>query len=376
MYKVKNIVGKLGHQESSQSQGKSVLKDPIRSDSEVASLAERSSESPKLLKGESVNSLSAIEVRANVDLHGKEFSNRCPDFEDVRNVPFASTVLGKGFMAFPSENSYTKFRQNKRRLDCLNDTQAVGFPFLHAVSLNLFKSLIHGKAPVMKIHRFALVDTSRDEDWAVNYKEDEHCQLLASNGDLRVYKLTFCEIFQHIESKTSHVEYRLVFRIDNRPTRNLFCLKMLGHILHSDCDTRVDDLALRWYGVSGLASSFGASKFDLRVLDDNIPSFLDYLTDKEYSDARKKVPNSRHVAKLPIWATYSDESSTVIPKNRTLKHANFKINEMSHCSESLRDIPWDTLILTSMCMLLHDIESKKEKATSHRYSTLGLALAV
>ncbi|SCV05251.1 LANO_0H03378g1_1 [Lachancea nothofagi CBS 11611] len=370
MDKVKNIMRKSGPAEGHGAQASPVLREPIASDSEAATFTDtvesRSFDEVSSHQG----TASGISTFSGSRQEG--FDNRCPEFKDLRNLPFVSTMLSKGFMAFPTEKSFLEYRRNKRRLDSLNDPHALGFPLLHAVTLSVFKTIINRHSPIMRIQRFTLVDTSQDPDWAVNYKEDDCCKLMASRGPLKVFKLDFCEVFQHIETRTGHVDYRFLYRIDNRPNNNFFNLSMGSHVHRRDCDIKINDLKLRWYGTSGLSSPFGTNKFKLMVLDDVMPSFLDYATDAEYVQAKKKAQPLRPIAQLPVWGSYSDQHASIIPKNRTLRHANVKLRELSECSPGIRDVPWDTLVLASMSMLLHELESKKEKSSPYR--TGGLAI--
>ena len=93
------------------------------------------------------------------------------------------------------------------------------------------------------------------------------------------------------------------------------------------------------------------------MLDDGLPSFLDEVAEGSHSPPTRPVSSARNTQQMPVWGIYSDESATFIPKNRTLKIADFKINELSTCSPGLSDVPWETLVLTSMCMVLHDFEA-------------------
>ena len=85
---------------------------------------------------------------------------------------------------------------------------------------------------------------------------------------------------------------------------------------------------------------------------------------------------------------YTDDKVSVIPKKRTLRVATFYLQETdlfddsssltntvpytsnSEMSSNIIDkVPWDSQVLTCMCMLLHEYESRKEKRHSAWGST-------
>ena len=89
--------------------------------------------------------------------------------------------------------------------------------------------------------------------------------------------------------------------------------------------------------------------------------------------------------KLPVWANYSDETGTILPKKRTVRLANFMIGESENAGNSesdtsangIRSVPWATQVMTCMCMVLHDYESRKDKRTlGTGYSSFNSALGV
>ncbi|CUS22370.1 LAQU0S05e03840g1_1 [Lachancea quebecensis] len=376
MDRVRNLVRRSNGPRTSRETNVSVLRDPVASDSDQATLVEsRRSDEQRSHNDEGPGRQRRNSETSTIgDYRVSGFVNRCPLFQGLRHIVFASTVMGKGFYAFPSIESFQQFRKNKRRLDELHDEQALGFPLFHAIPVNVFRTIIKRSLPMMKIHRYVLVDTSIPGE-AEKYQENETCTLMAQLGTLSVYKLEFCQVFQRIHTNTSFVEYKFTFRIDNQPENNLFSMKMVNHIHRRDTDSRINDLNLRWLGTSGLASPFGSGTFQLAVLDDGIASFLDELPGGSHEQPRRPAQQSRSPWQMPVWATYSDGKSTFIPKKRTLRIADFKIKELTECCQGLQDVPWDTLVLTCMCMVLHDLEARKDRRSMNISAGGELALA-
>lgn len=370
MDRVRNLVRRNGGSRTHERAVAPILHDPI--DSDQATLVESNAEDDRRSQ-ENILGRRNSETSTIGDLRRSGFVNRCPVFQDTRDVLFASTVMGKGFYAFPSKESFQEFRKHKRRLDELRDDQALGFPMLHTVPLNVFRTMLNRNLPIMRIHRFVLVDTSTPGA-ADKYPEDENCTLLARRGSLCVFKVHFCEVFQRIYSDSSCSEYKMTFRLDNRSDNSLFTTKMARHFQRRATDARINDLNLRWTGTSQLTSPFGSGNFKLVVLDDGLPSFLDEVAEGSHSPPTRPVSSARNTQQMPVWGIYSDESATFIPKNRTLKIADFKINELSTCSPGLSDVPWETLVLTSMCMVLHDFEARKDRRSINGIAGVNIAL--
>ncbi|SCW04013.1 LAFE_0H03994g1_1 [Lachancea fermentati] len=295
------------------------------------------------------------------DLRRNGYINRCPNFTWERNMPFVTTVLGKGVFCFPSEESFSRFRANKRRLDVLDNDEGLGIPLLHAISMGMLRSILNKHLPIMKFYRYVL--TKEGEPAPMPLKEGS-CELISRNESRVLYKIELCEVYKRVNSKTGHVTHKFVFRQGDGPN-TIFSAIMANHVFRRDTDARVGDLNLRWHGTTGLASPFGSGNFKLLVLDDGMPSLLDQHTDESYDDARRRAQPLRLVQQLPVWATYSDETATIIPSKRTLRQANFLIGETSEQSLGLNNVPWDTVVLTCMCMTLHDFESRKDKRTAN-----------
>lgn len=316
------------------------------------------------------------------DLHTRGYINRSPNFDSVRNIPLVSVLLTRGFFAFSSDSSYKTFLNNKRKLDQLSllDNGGIGVPLFHAVTSNVIKSLlVPGKSkvePIMKIFRYQIINHNNNsvEDLKLFPNYEIILQNNISNKILIKYE--FCQIFKSVD--------------ENNPLKIIHILKfyngkeikMVNFSDKKDIDTMVDDFPLRWYGFSGFASPFGSNDIKLLVLDDNMPNYMDnntmnsYLSNPYANNASQLISN-RPLRSLPIWGRYSDANVSMLPTKRTVKLANIKIKELSQTTdvasyiESNEDltslsngitmVPENTQILTCMCMLLHEYESRKER---------------
>lgn len=285
------------------------------------------------------------------------FVNRCPSFNAERTMPLASVLLTKGFFCFPSELSFRTFLDNKRRLDALDSINGLGIPLFHAVSGGVVKSIFNRHAPIMRIYRYVLVDSNSE-------KPPQNGELISQDGFTMLFKCLFCSVYQEIVCNYSRVEHKFVFNAIRDSETVPETLIMASHVHSRGSDTRLMGLNLRWYGTTGFASPFGSGSFKLLVLDDGMPSRMDCRTLDEF-ERESRSYHGRTSGRLPTWATYSDQCSTVFPKKRTLRLGEFKIAESSRengvCSSGIFDIPKETLALTCMCLVLHDFESRKDK---------------
>lgn len=284
------------------------------------------------------------------DFQRQGFVNRCPSFCTERTMPLATVLLTKGFFCFPSEQSYERYLENNRTFNKLDHTEGLGIPLFHAVSAGVIKTMFNRHAPIMRIYRYQLVDSETE-------KSPKDGVLIMQDGSWCLYKSLFCTIYQELMYNYSRVEQKLVFSGDYVP-ENL----VLANFVHSrGTDTKLEGLNLRWFGTSGFASPFGATFLKLLVLDDGMPSKVDQRKREEFDEYSRSY-SGRTTGRLPIWATYSNKCSTVIPKKRSLRLAEFKVGETNRdCPLGIIDVPLDTQALACMCMVLHDFESRKDR---------------
>ena len=314
------------------------------------------------------------------DLYTRGFINRYPNFDVVRSIPLVSILLTRGLFAFSSDISYETFLTNKRKLDqpSLLYNGGIGVPLFHALTSNVIKSLfVSGKSkvePVMKIFKYQIIHNTNME----NLKSFPNYEIILQDNitDKILIKFEFCQIFKCIDDNNSLKIIHILKFYNGKE------IKMVNFSDKKDIDTNVEDLPLRWYGFSGFASPFGSNDIKLLVLDDNMPSYMDNITvsnnlNNTGTNNINQVISNRPLRLLPVWGRYSDTNVSMIPTKRTAKLAYFKIKELAQTinvalhpdsnegsnsiSNGITMIPEATQILTCMCMLLHEYESRKER---------------
>ncbi|QHS75751.1 uncharacterized protein SPAR_N01520 [Saccharomyces paradoxus] len=303
------------------------------------------------------------------DLQRQGYVNRAPRFTSERAIPFISVLLQRGFFAFPSEESFQLFLHNKRKLDNIDPKTGLGLPLFHAISLNLVKSLFSDQnTPVMRIYKYVMIDSQCE-------KPPLNSEVISQiNENVSIYKYEFCTILKKMESHnfSSRVEHVFIFHRKNEPDVHI---PMINYNQRKNADTTVHGLNLRWYGTTSLASPFGSNSINLLVLDDTMASYMNQRTIEEFDSYSRSRP-TRPLGYLPVWARYTDDKVSVIPKKRTLRVATFYLQETDSFDDGssltstnysemgsniIDNVPWDSQILTCMCMLLHEYESRKEK---------------
>lgn len=305
------------------------------------------------------------------DLQTRGYVNRCPNFNSIRTIPLVSILLTRGFFAFSSEVSYTAFLSNKRKLDetSLLNNGGIGVPLFHAVVSNVIKSLLGSSKqkaePVMKIFKYQIVDNG------INLSDFPNFEILSQDNDVKLIKFEFCQISKQIDHfNSSKVIHTLTFYSGKE-------VKMVNFSEKRDIDTNVDDLPLRWFGFSGFASPFGSNDIKLLVLDDHMPTFMNENNGSISNTVNGTHISNRSLGAMPIWGRFSDATTSMLPTKRTVKLAEFKIKEVANqgnssspladinTDTSLQDgitqVPESTQILTCMCMMLNEYESRKER---------------
>lgn len=305
------------------------------------------------------------------------FVNRCPNFDNERVVPFVSVLLSRGFYAFASEESYKAYLGNKRKIEKFDVQSELGIPLFHALPSNVVKSMFGSRStPVMRIFKFIVVRTCDANDNEGSTRADvldfapQGSELVSElqGTPYSVYKYQFCTIFKAVDTKTGKVEHKFAFSkltSDVKDTVITENVNMTNYMQSRNADTNYAGLNLRWYGSTGFASPFGSNNIKLLVLDDSMPSYMTQDTLNDYEQARRGE-RLRPLGYLPVWARYSDDKVSVIPKKRTLRVATLDIKEQnrelsSDNPNTAFGLPWDTQVLTCMCMLLHEYESRKDK---------------
>lgn len=297
------------------------------------------------------------------DLQTRGYVNRCPSFNSIRTIPFVSIILTKGFFAFPSQASFSKYLSNKRKLKdpTMFYDGGLGVPLFHGITSNVIKSLLlsSGKQKtesVMKIYKHEIVPKFK----GLNLSQFPSYEIILEDEKYILIKFEFCQIFKEADPLDSlRVIHTLKFYNNDE-------VSMVNYSDKKDIDTNVEDLPLRWFGFSGFASPFGSSDIKLLVLDDNMPTFMNEVNvtnDPQITSSR------RPLKALPVWARYSDTDSSMLPTKRTVRLANLKIKETVMSSENddedssqgIIDVHRSTQILTCMCMMLHEYESRKER---------------
>ncbi|CCH58933.1 hypothetical protein TBLA_0B00900 [Henningerozyma blattae CBS 6284] len=323
------------------------------------------------------------------DLQRVGYINHCPKFNSKRSLPFVSILLNKGFYCFSSEVSLKLYLQKKhhhhantsakKNVNKSNDfdfNNGLDIPLFHGVPINLVKSIFASSKnsnymQIMKIYKYKIinfnldtnVDSLRDNTDEVTPFITEEPTLISKNNDRQLYKFLFCVIYKQTSVDDSNrIIHHVVFN-------NNKSYKLVNYRDRKNSDTSLIDpttdveLNLRWFGTTGFSSPFGSNNIKLLVLDKDMPS---YINTPDINEFKRKYASTSHSMRplgyLPVWARYSDDKATVIPRKRILRLADLDINETIPIQDNgINHVPWETQVLACMAMLLHDYESRKDK---------------
>ncbi|GMM58922.1 hypothetical protein DAKH74_055390 [Maudiozyma humilis] len=290
------------------------------------------------------------------DMQQQGYVNRCPQFCAVRDVCLVSVRLTKGFFAFPSTESYDAYVRNKGKFAAVDPDTPFGVPLLHAVPTNIMKAIFSSKTQtVMKIYRYEIARANVHPSAEVVY----------SCPNFAIVKRLFCSVAMedvlHSADGTalnqdSKIKHTLTFHGDSgTPLSSVSMYNINGR---RDIDTSIDGLPLRWFGFSSFASPFGSNDIKLLVLDDDMPNLLE-------PQVQRSAAPVRPLGYLPVWAKYTDVDDSLLSTKRSVHLASLEVKEEAVASPGIAAVPWNTLVLTCMCMLLHDYESRKERRHIH-----------
>ena len=306
------------------------------------------------------------------DMQRLGYVNRSPQFNSIREIRFVSILLTKGFFAFPSQVSYNTYLQNKRKFDNIDPSTGIGIPLFHAITVNLMKSIFKTpeNEPIMKIYKYELCAvgevTPKGNDVQIVYDGPAYkiikylyCTIFRQDGTIQ--KLTSKDLYDDQNSKIKHT-------LQFKDGKNIEMFNINGR---RDIDTCIDGIPLRWFGFSSFASPFGSNDIKLLVLDDNMPNLMQRKENDSNSHNDNNTSVIRPLGYLPVWCKYIDVGDSLLPTRRTVHLANLDIKETSNGIENkgIINIPQDTQILTCMCMLLHDYESRKERRHNNNVTT-------
>ncbi|SMN19819.1 similar to Saccharomyces cerevisiae YNL165W Putative protein of unknown function [Maudiozyma saulgeensis] len=310
------------------------------------------------------------------DMQRLGYVNRSPQFDSIRNICFVSILLTKGFFAFSSQESYNQYLQNKRKFDNVNPQTGLGVPLFHAIPVNLMKSIFrtNKSEPIMKIFKYELVKLTDDIDAISN---NANAQIILECPTYKIIKHLFCTIYREdsvnqSKRKTNSIKdsqldqeskIKHTLKFNDGSQVNMFNING-----RRDIDALLDGLPLRWFGFSSFASPFGSNDIKLLILDDNMPNLIEDDNSESINPDLSRQTNStnnviRPLGYLPVWAKYSDVGDSLLPTRRTMLLANLEIKEIANGFQNpgVIKIPYNTQVLTCMCMLLHDYESRKER---------------
>ncbi|CAM9013877.1 unnamed protein product [Wickerhamomyces anomalus] len=237
------------------------------------------------------------------------------EFNAIRTMPVVSALFQKGLYVFPSEES-----------------------------LNLFKT-----PPI-------------------------NCLNVSPEATIENPKIEFCRVyFKYLKDKIAKYTFQFMPNGDPNDAENE-TLTMYVSSVTPYADVCYKNTRLRWVGTTSMSSTFGSGFFKLLKLSDESPSLTDHL-DENFPDPTNPLLASRdalaNTSPLPPLARFSDKQSSSIPKKRLLRHGDIKLIEVfnSGNKDSILDIPYCSLVISSLALVLRDQEIKKYHGNARYYDT-------
>ncbi|CCH45925.1 hypothetical protein BN7_5512 [Wickerhamomyces ciferrii] len=279
------------------------------------------------------------------------------EFNEIRTMPVVSGIFQKGTFVFPSEESLNLYKSQSRNVDIELRKQGLGIPLLQICSpmLSAFKK----NSPTLVIYKFKPPSS-----------------LNSSNGldPNDNPKFEFCKIyFKYLKMKIAKYVFQFMPNGQiNDPENETIVMYISSATPYADVVYR--NTRLRWIGTTNMSSTFGSGFFKLIKLNDDSPSLTDN-TDEVFADPTDPLLTSRDPnatqSQLPPLARFSDRESSTMPIKRTIRHGDVKMVEVLNNGDrnSILDVPYCSLVITCLALVLRDQESKKNHGNPRFYET-------
>ncbi len=280
------------------------------------------------------------------------------EFNAIRTMPVVSALFQKGLYVFPSEESLNLYKEKNRNVDLSLRQKGLGTPILQVTTpmLSAFKK----NCPTVVIYRFKTPSVN--------------CSNVSPEATIESPKIEFCRVyFKYLKDKIAKYTFQFMPNGDPNDAENE-TLTMYVSSVTPYADVCYKNTRLRWVGTTSMSSTFGSGFFKLLKLSDESPSLTDHL-DENFPDPTNPLLASRdalaNTSPLPPLARFSDKQSSSIPKKRLLRHGDIKLIEVfnSGNKDSILDIPYCSLVISSLALVLRDQEIKKYHGNARYYDT-------
>lgn len=279
------------------------------------------------------------------------------EFNEVRTMPIVSLIFQKGVYLFPSEQSLNLYKEQNRNVDLEIRKKGLGIPILQITSpmLSSFKK----NSPNLVIYKFKAPSTT--------------CSNIGPDATENP-KVEFCRVyFKYLKEKIAKYTFQFMPNGSSNDPENE-TITMYVNSVTPYADVCFKNTRLRWVGTTSMSSTFGSGFFKLLKLGDDSPSLTDNL-DENFQDPTDPYLTSRDTwastSPLPPLARYSDKESSSMPKKRLLRHGDVKLIEVFHNADknSILDVPYCSLIISCMALVLRDQETRKNHGNARYYET-------
>jgi len=285
------------------------------------------------------------------------------EYNEIRTLPIVSTLFQKGLYIFPSEEALNLYKKNNRNIDSELRKKGLGMPILQFSSpmLNTFKK----GSPNIVIYKFKASSTDKSTKSSISEPVEN--------------KLEFCKVYyKYLQSKISRYSLHFTPNGQKNDLENE-TIEMYISSVTPYADLYYKGTRLRWIGTTSIAALSGSGFFKLIKLSDDQPSLVDLVGDdvSEIMEPETMAYRgfSATASSLPPLARYSDRDSSSIPRKRMLRQGNFKVVEVfgSGNKDSILDIPYCSLVITCLALVLRDQEMKKSSGHTKYYETSVLS---
>ena len=270
-------------------------------------------------------------------------------FNMERHMPIVDIPLARGYLIFPSVQSFDKFSENgdKENIDSL-DSNGMGIPLFQIKRQLLTPGLTMIETELTyKIYKYEI----KQRDDVPPYGDFE---IIAENQNFKVYKYLYGKVYKSSKMTQSALQ----FVINNDVENSYF---MLHKREFRDMDTCIDGYNFRWHV---RYSPMENDHYKLALLNPKEVSLMD-------SPSVKSMKKKNNITKIDpyslVFGHYTSENEDLIP-SMIMKSADFIIGEKGVASNiGLSNVPELTQKFACQALVLHVIERQKEEERDRKH---------
>ncbi|GMM58439.1 Dia1 protein [Maudiozyma humilis] len=286
-------------------------------------------------------------------------------FNMERNLPICDMPLHRGYFIFPSVQSFEAFKRTRGAEIGTLDANAMGVPLLRIER----QFLTHGMTMISsevkyKVYRYEVRTINDPPPYG---GVDRDCTVIAENGQFKVYKYLFADIYKADKASESALKIAFIGGDNSDLHGDDNALYMLHRRAFRDMDTSIKGVNLRWHV---RYSPLQNDHYKLALLNPREPSLLDSAQTRA---SKRKANITKIEPYTAVLGHYTSEAEDLLP-GFIVKDADFIIGENgSPANIGIANIPELTVLFATQALVLHCIERERDENSRRNSNALMMS---